>query len=105
MERVAELGFPAADAVEGLDGSGKSTQITRSSGGSRVQGLKVISASGTAGALVKSATSKGKKMTVSRRLSLIHAIDRRSLRAASRPLLRAGYIVLCDRYIFTAFVR
>ena len=58
--------------------------------------------------LVKAATSKGKKMTLltPTTFSLIHATD-----FADRyerqlvPLLRAGYLVLCDRYIFTAFAR
>jgi len=58
--------------------------------------------------LVKSATSKGKKreLLTPTTFSLIHATD-----FADRyerhlvPLLRAGYLVLCDRYIFTAFGR
>ena len=57
---------------------------------------------------MKSATSKGKKreLLTPTTFSLIHATD-----FADRyerhllPLLRAGYIVLCDRYIFTAFAR
>ena len=59
-------------------------------------------------ALVKSATSKGKKRELlsPTTFSLIHATD-----FADRyerqlvPLLKAGYVVLCDRYIFTAFAR
>ncbi len=58
--------------------------------------------------LVKSATSKGKKreLLTPTTFCLIHATD-----FADRyerhllPLLRAGYIVLCDRYAFTAFAR
>ena len=58
--------------------------------------------------LVKTATSKGKKreLLTPTTFSLIHATD-----FADRyerylvPLLRAGYLVLCDRYIFTAFAR
>jgi dTMP kinase len=57
---------------------------------------------------VKAATSKGKKreLLTPTTFSLIHATD-----FADRyerhlvPLLRGGYIVLCDRYIFTAFAR
>src|ERR1051325_54779 len=52
--------------------------------------------------------SKGKnrQMLTPTTFSLIHATDfadryERQL----MPLLRAGYIVLCDRYIFTAYVR
>src|SRR5438093_11411981 len=58
--------------------------------------------------MVKSATSKCKKreLLTPTTFSLIHATDfgdryERQL----VPLLRAGYIVLCDRYIFTAFAR
>ena len=58
--------------------------------------------------IVKSATSKGKKreLLTPTTFSLIHATD-----FADRyerqlvPLLRAGYLVLCDRYVFTAFAR
>jgi len=58
--------------------------------------------------LVKRATSKGKKrnLLTPTTFSLIHATD-----FADRyerqivPLLRAGYIVLADRYVYTAFAR
>src|SRR4026209_1310723 len=58
--------------------------------------------------MVKAATSKGKKreLLTPTTFSLIHATD-----FADRyerhllPLMRAGYIVLCDRYIFTAYAR
>ncbi len=58
--------------------------------------------------LVKKSTTKGKKrqLLTPTTFSLIHCTD-----FADRydrqilPLLRAGYIVLCDRYIFTALAR
>lgn len=105
----AELNFPGRlIAVEGLDGSGKSTQIRLLEKWLRVQGLKVFFSEWNSSELVKSATSKGKsrQLLTPTTFSLIHATD-----FADRyerqllPLLRAGYIVLCDRYIFTAFVR
>jgi dTMP kinase len=109
MKTFAELNFPGRlIAVEGLDGSGKSTQIHLLKRWLELQGLKVYFSEWNSSELVKSATSKGKKMTLltPTTFSLIHATD-----FADRyerhlvPLLRAGYIVLCDRYIFTAYAR
>jgi len=105
----AELGFPGRlIAVEGLDGSGKSTQIHLLKRWLEVQRLKGFFSEWNSSALVKNATTKGKKqeLLTPATFSLIHATD-----FADRyerqlvPLLRAGYIVLCDRYIFTAFAR
>ena len=95
-------------AVEGLDGSGKSTQIHLLKKWLELQGLKVFFSEWNSSKLVKSATSKGKNrhLLTPTTFSLIHATD-----FADRyerqlvPLLRAGYLVLCDRYIFTAYVR
>jgi dTMP kinase len=105
----SELNFPGRlIAVEGLDGSGKSTQIHLLKKWLEVQGLKVFFSSWNSSEMVKSATSKGKNqhLLTPTTFSLIHATDfadryERQL----MPLLRAGYIVLCDRYIFTAYVR
>ena len=105
----AELKFPGRlIAVEGLDGSGKSTQIYLLKRWLELQGLKVFFSEWNSSDLVKAATSKGKKRELlsPTTFSIIHATD-----FADRyerqlvPLLRAGYIVLCDRYIFTAFAR
>src|SRR5438874_9293460 len=105
----AELGFPGRlIAVEGLDGSGKSTQIYLLKRWLQLEGARVFFSEWNSSELVKSATSKGKKreLLTPTTFSLIHATD-----FADRyerqlvPLLRAGYLVLCDRYIFTAFAR
>ncbi|MGA2852899.1 MAG: thymidylate kinase [Verrucomicrobiota bacterium] len=109
MKTFAELNFPGRlIAVEGLDGSGKSTQIYLLKRWLEAEGIKVYFSSWNSSELVKSATSKGKKreLLTPTTFSLIHATD-----FADRyerhllPLLRAGYIVLCDRYVFTAFAR
>ena len=109
MKTFAELGFPGRlVAVEGLDGSGKLTQIYLLKRWLELQGLKVYFSEWNSSELVKSATSKAKKreLLTATTFSLIHATD-----FADRyerhlvPLLRAGYLVLCDRYIFTAFAR
>src|SRR6476659_2408256 len=109
MKKFSELGFTGRlIAVEGLDGSGKSTQIYLVKRWLELEGVKVFFSEWNSSALVKSATSRGKKreLLTPTTFSLIHATD-----FADRyerqllPLLRAGYIVLCDRYIFTAFAR
>jgi len=109
MKTFAELNFPGRlVAVEGLDGSGKSTQIYLLKRWLELQGVKVFFSEWNSSELVKNATSKGKKreLLTPTTFSLIHATD-----FADRyerqlvPLMRAGYIVLCDRYIFTAFAR
>jgi len=109
MKTFAELNFPGRlVAVEGLDGSGKSTQIYLLKRWLEAEGIKVYFSEWNSSELVKSATSKGKKreLLTPTTFSLIHATD-----FADRyerhllPLLRAGYVVLCDRYIFTAFAR
>lgn len=105
----AEQGYPGRlIAVEGLDGSGKSTQIHLLKRWLELQGLKVFFSEWNSSTLVKTATSKAKKreLLTPTTFSLIHATD-----FADRyerqivPLIRAGYIALCDRYIFTAFAR
>jgi dTMP kinase len=109
MKTFAELNFPGRlIAVEGLDGSGKSTQIYLVKRWLESEGIKVYFSEWNSSEIVKSATSKGKKreLLTPTTFSLIHATD-----FADRyerhllPLLRAGYVVLCDRYAFTAFAR
>ena len=109
MKTFAELKFPGRlIAVEGLDGSGKSTQIHLLKRWLEQLGLKVFFSEWNSSELVKAATSKGKKreLLTPTTFSLIHATD-----FADRyerqllPLLRAGHLVLCDRYIYTAFAR
>src|SRR5437762_10293757 len=109
LKTFAELNFPGRlIAVEGLDGSGKSTQIYLLKRWLELQGHKVYFSEWNSSEIVKAATSKGKKRELlsPTTFSLIHATD-----FADRyerhlvPLLRAGYLVLCDRYIFTAYAR
>jgi dTMP kinase len=95
-------------AVEGLDGSGKSTQIHLLYQWLNGLGCKVFFSEWNSSSIVKSATRKGKKkqLLTPTTFSLIHATD-----FADRyerqilPMLEAGYIVLCDRYIYTSFAR
>jgi dTMP kinase len=95
-------------AVEGLDGSGKSTQIHLLHQWLRGLGCKVFFSEWNSSVLVKEATKRGKKrqLLTPTTFSLIHATD-----FADRyerqilPMLKAGYIVLCDRFSFTALAR
>src|SRR5207248_10521238 len=95
-------------AVEGLDGSGKSTQVYLLKRWLELEGYKVFFTEWNSSAIVKNATKKGKRrqLLTPTTFSLIHSTD-----FADRyerqilPLLNAGYIVLADRYIFTAFAR
>jgi len=94
--------------VEGIDGSGKSTQIHLLDRWLRSKGHNVFFTEWNSSDSVKEITSKGKKkaMLTPTTFSLLHATD-----FADRyerniyPLLRAGYIVLADRYIYTALAR
>jgi dTMP kinase len=95
-------------AVEGLDGSGKSTQIHLLHEWLYGLRLRVHFTEWNSSSLVRNATRRGKKkqLLTPTTFSLIHATD-----FADRyerqilPMLRGGYIVLCDRYIFTSFAR
>lgn len=94
--------------VEGIDGSGKSTQISLLSQWFRSQGYSVAFSEWNSSPLVKETTRRGKKkeMFTPTTFSLLHATD-----FADRteryivPLLKAGAIVCADRYAFTAFAR
>jgi len=94
--------------VEGVDGSGKSTQIRLLEKWLRYNGMPVFFTEWNSSEQVKEIISKGKKknLLTPTTFSLLHATD-----FAARyernilPLLRAGYTVLADRYIYTAFAR
>jgi len=100
--------FGSLIVVEGIDGSGKSTQIHLLDSWLRTKGFNVFFTEWNSSAYVKEITSKGKKkaLLTPTTFSLLHATD-----FADRyerniyPLLRAGYIVLADRYIYTALAR
>lgn len=106
--RPGEPKLGALIAVEGIDGSGKSTQVHLLHEFLKGRGCKVHFSTWNSSDLVKTATKRGKKeqLLTPTTFSLIHATD-----FADRyerqilPRLQAGYIVLCDRYIYTAFAR
>jgi dTMP kinase len=94
--------------VEGIDGSGKSTQLSLLSQWLRSQGYAVAFSEWNSSSLVKQTTRRGKKkeMFTPTTFSLIHATDFADrLEGYIQPLLRAGAIVCADRYAYTAFAR
>jgi len=102
-------GFPGRLLIfEGLDGSGKSTQAALIAKWLAAQGYRVFSTEWNSSELVSGVIKRGKKkgLLTPTTFSLLHATDfadrfeRRIL-----PPLRAGYLVVCDRYAHTAFVR
>ncbi len=94
--------------VEGIDGSGKSTQAQLLQKWLISSGVPVFFTEWNSSPLVKAATKMGKKknMLTPTTFSLLHATD-----FADRyiyqilPPLKAGMVVIADRYVFTAFAR
>jgi dTMP kinase len=94
--------------VEGIDGSGKSTQAQLLQKWLASSGVPVFFTEWNSSPLVKAATKMGKKknLLTPTTFSLLHATD-----FADRftyqilPPLKAGMVVIADRYTFTAFAR
>lgn len=94
--------------VEGIDGSGKSTQIRLVQRWLQAQGYDVFFTEWNSADLVKETTRKGKKKRTltPTTFSLLHATDfAHRLLTNILPPLKAGMIVLADRYVYTAFAR
>ena len=94
--------------VEGIDGSGKSTQLSLLSRWLRSQGWVVSFSEWNSSPIVKGTTRRGKKkqMFTPTTFSLIHATDfAERLERQILPMLEAGAVVCADRYAYTAFAR
>src|SRR6476646_571599 len=94
--------------VEGIDGSGKSTQLLLAMRYLQAKGLKPFFTEWTSADVVKTVTKKGKKkMSLSpMTFSLLYATYfAHRLVHNILPPLKAGMIVLADRYVYTAFER
>jgi dTMP kinase len=94
--------------VEGIDGSGKSTQLTLLANWLRSEGYPVVFSEWNSSPIVKKTTKRGKRKRVLTPLtfSLIHATDFADrVEREIVPSLKAGAIVLADRYVYTAFAR
>lgn len=94
--------------VEGIDGSGKSTQLLLLHKWLESKGHKVFFTEWNSSDLVKNTTRRGKKnkSLTPTTFSLLHATDFASrLYHEILPPLKAGMLVLADRYMYTAFAR
>ena len=94
--------------VEGVDGSGKSTQIALLKKWLESQGFSIFFTEWNSSELVKETTREGKKKNIltPTTFSLLHATDFADrLNYHIIPPLKAGMIVLADRYAYTAFAR
>jgi dTMP kinase len=94
--------------VEGIDGSGKTTQLGLLAKWLTAAGRRVFVTEWNSSALVKAATKQGKKKNALTPMtfSLLHATDFADrLLYKIIPPLKAGMIVLADRYAYTAFAR
>ena len=94
--------------VEGIDGSGKTTQLELLYSWLKSKGLDVILTQWNSSELISNTTKKAKKKNLlpGRTFSLLHAVDFADrLERTIKPALKAGFIVLADRYVYTAFAR
>ena len=94
--------------VEGIDGSGKSTQLKLLHQWLQNEGFGVFLSEWNSSPLVRTTTRRGKAKQISTptTFSLIHATDFADrIEREIIPPIKAGAIVLADRYIYTAFAR
>src|SRR5579885_3831737 len=95
-------------AVEGIDGSGKSTQLQLLARWLRARGYPVHFTEWNSSRMVRNAMRRGKRknLLTPTTFCLLHAVD-----FADRftyqilPPLKGGMIVLADRYVYTTFAR
>ena len=95
-------------AIEGTDGVGRSTQITRLREWLEVQGYGVIETGWTRSELMQPTIDLAKSSNTLNKLTfvLLYATDFADrLEKEIIPALKAGFIVLSDRYIYTAIAR
>ena len=94
--------------VEGIDGSGKSTQLAILRDWVQSIGLDVLYTEWNSSDLISQTTKLAKKKNLlsPRTFSLLHAVDFADrLEKIIIPAMKAGFIVLADRYVYTAFAR
>jgi dTMP kinase len=95
-------------AVEGTDGVGRSTQISLLREWLEVQGYGVVETGWTRSELMQPTIELAKSSNTLNKLTfvLLYATDFADrLEKEIIPALKAGFIVLSDRYIFTALAR
>src|SRR5436305_5125768 len=95
-------------AIEGTDGVGRSTQIQLLREWLEVQGYGVVETGWTRSALMQPTIELAKSSNTLNKLTfvLLYATDFADrLEKEIIPALKAGFVVLADRYIFTALAR
>src|SRR6267378_2441670 len=106
---IPSRAYPGAlIVVEGTDGSGKSTQLYLLKRWLEIGGYRLHFTEWNSSPLVKSATRRGKqrRLLTPATFSLLHAADFADrCERQIMPLLQGDYLVLADRYIYTAFAR
>ena len=95
-------------AIEGTDGVGRSTQIRLLREWLEVQGYGVIETGWTRSELMQPTINLAKSSNTLNKLTfvLLYATDFADrLEKEIIPALKAGFVVLADRYIYTAIAR
>jgi dTMP kinase len=95
-------------AAEGLDGSGKSTQLQLLRFWLQAEGYEALIAEWSPSKLIKRALKSGKKQghMDPMLMSILHAVDFAEQHERDIvPALKRGAIVLADRYVYTALAR
>jgi dTMP kinase len=94
--------------VEGIDGSGKTTQLSLLYRWLLSRGYKVFFTEWNSSVLVRRSMRRGKKkdLLTPTTFSLLHAVDFADrLTYKIIPPLKAGMVVLADRFVYTAYAR
>ena len=94
--------------VEGIDGSGKSTQLVILRDWLKSLKQDVIFTEWNSSDLISQTTKLAKKKNLlsPRTFSLLHAVDFADrLEQVIIPALKAGFVVILDRYVYTAYAR
>src|ERR1700751_5273510 len=106
---IPSRAYPGAlIVVEGTDGSGKSTQLYLLKRWLEIGGYPLDFPQGDSFPLGESATRRGKqrRLLTPTTFSLLHAADFADrCERQIMPLLQGDYLVLADRYVYTAFAR
>ncbi len=94
--------------VEGVDGSGKSTQLNLLRNWLESRGVSVVFTEWNSSALISQTIKEAKRSNslIPVTFSILHATDFADrLENIIVPALKAGLVVLGDRYCYTAFAR
>jgi dTMP kinase len=94
--------------VEGVDGSGKSTQLDLLRNWLEAKGLSVVFTEWNSSKLISKTIKEAKRANslIPVTFSILHATDFADrLENIIIPALKAGLVVLADRYCYTAFAR